>query len=207
MPILYQFVRPLPVAVRSHIFYGWHLQLLCVFSLDAEKTALELIWYSPWLISELFPPSLKLQCLLFTQTLTNWEMWEELLWSWLRWVLLCLPSSVSSPQMLPSCKESWTLVCHRYGGACIRVVAWRPPTLTRLPFAPPALKTWGLLSTAYEPEPNTSAGHCLFAKEKSSQRCHDGQSAAEHKPGFSTWDKLCRLERDNYGQLKMYQWK
>lgn len=41
-------------------------------------------------------------------------------------MITALPSLIWElfTKMPHSCKASWRLVCHRYGGACIRVVAW-----------------------------------------------------------------------------------
>lgn len=92
------------------------------------------------------------------------------------------------------CAESWTPVCHWYGEAHIRIVAWSASLSlkhnTVLPhwhcfyFNVYFESMWAVFKLPINHNFNIF-GETLFAKDDSSscQRCQDGRSAAEHLPG------------------------
>lgn len=179
-----------------------------LYFLNAEDTVVELIWYPAWLISELFSP-LKLQCCsALLEHTSNWQMWEELLLSWLSWLLLCRPSSMSC-----------SLRCHVYvkrvellyvtdmekdcGLKCLSVSCTQhcPPTPTLLPFQHLLWKHVGCFQLHISHNSSFLGGDTDYMqKEKYCQGCQDGRSAAEHWPRSSS--AFCNLLTDLHHRRK-----
>ena len=97
------------------------------------------------------------------------------------------------------CEESWTTVCHRYGGLWLEVplCLWYTALSSHANTATistSTLKACGLFSTASEPQLQFffwGGDTYYMQKEKSCQRCQDERSAAEHRPSSSS--AICSL--------------